>query len=212
MKNAIRKIDQAIKSLYHLESCYNAADFLLRKPAISAQMVREVQGSMYLVSEGETLSIGIYFHPKVRTELSEYPRWRDGAWTLDQKNAFATASEEVSHFHYFLYHSNQGRQVSQFELELQGEIDRFLLLFFNESNPEKKFEDLFESVFSNFRWVNGLSEEEKERYQDAHQYAKKFTLSLREKLKTKAGILKTVEFLRKYYRLSSMDKMSYLHK
>lgn len=213
MKHAIRKIDEAIKNLYHLDLPHNAADFLVRRPVV-AQTKREVQGSLYLVPTGEDLSIGIYLHPKVREALSDFKRWDLGAWTHEQKHAFATATEEVSHFIYFLFQANQGRKVSQFELELQGEIDKFLLLFFSnqEESQEAKFESLFESVFSHFRWATGLEEEEQKRYEDAHLYAKTFALSLKERLKTRQGVLEAVDFLRKYYRLSTAEKVSYLHR
>lgn len=215
MKHAIRKIEEAIKSLYNIDLGHNAANFLVRRPLqASLNVEREVQGSLYLVPEGEDLSIGIYLHPKVREELSDFRRWEKNYWTHEQRQAFVVATEEVSHFLYLLFHSNRGRSVSQFELELQGEIDKFLLLFFlqNETAAPEKFEQLFESIFSNYRWAKGLSEEEKERYEQAHQYAKKFTLGLRHQLKTQDGVLEAVKFLRFYYRLSSAEKVSYLHK
>lgn len=213
MKHAIRKIDEAIKTLYNLEHSQNAVDFLVRQPAVPTQG-KEVHGSLYLMPEGEDVSIGIYLHPIVREELSDFRRWNQDVWTESQRHAFVTATEEVSHFNYFLYHAEKGRAISQFELELQGEIDKFMLLFFspNKKTSGQKFESLFETLFSKFRYAQGLTIEEKERYENAHIFGKKFILGIKKSLDTREGVLKAVEHLRKFYRLSSAEKVSFLHK
>jgi hypothetical protein len=63
-------------------------------------------------------------------QLASFQNWQGTAWSHDQIAAFTLVAEEVSHFHYLLHHAHQGRQVSQFELELQGDVDKLLLTYF----------------------------------------------------------------------------------
>lgn len=163
--------------------------------------------------EKEDLSVGIYFHPSIQTSLSTCEALKSAEWTLQETNAFATAAEEISHFLYLIYHANEGRNISQFDLELQGEIDKFLLLFFHDARESKAdaFEALYETVFKNFRWHPLVTAEEQKRYEDANHYAKKFALVAKDFLCSQKKFPELLKLLRHYYRLSAAAKMGFLH-
>ena len=176
MKQAVRKIDRALKRLYNLEGRYRAEDFLIQKPVADSQ-----QGALFVQKESESndLQVGIYLSREVYKELESFREWRPREWSRDQVSAFTVAAEEVSHFHYLLFHVEKGRSVSHLELELQGEIDKFILTFFanlQTGEAEKTFEALFEQLFHHFRLAENLSEEQRARYQAASDYARKFLL------------------------------------
>jgi hypothetical protein len=148
MKAAIRRIDRALKELNNLDQTLRAEDFLL-----APKEGRAPAGALYIQEQGDDVSVGIYLNSGVARELGTFPKWKMGELTLDQKRAFAVASEEVSHFHYLLFHLAGGRAVSRLEMELQGEVDTFLLSYFASAEAGKEetaFETAFAQAFEHF--------------------------------------------------------------
>ena len=108
MKSAIRRIDRAIKTLNNVDHDHRAEDFLVRDPEAVGQA--DPAGALYVRLDqevtGESVALGIYLHLDIVRELGTFRRWKMDRLTLPQKQAFAVASEEVSHFHYLLRQSS----------------------------------------------------------------------------------------------------------
>jgi hypothetical protein len=222
MKAIVRKIDRALKRIYNLENNYWAERFLIRGPlnTIAARHAG-LQGAIFVQNNSsesqkpEDISLGIYFSEPVCKELSDIRRWRVGSWSTSQLSAFAVASEEVSHFNYLIHNAVAGRAVSQLELELQGEIDKFLLAFFalSQEDGERKRRELFQAVFDQlferFHWAEHLTEEQRERYAEANQCAQHFLLKCREELAAAKDYEQIFRTLRRFYRLSASEKISF---
>jgi hypothetical protein len=222
MKSAVRKIDRALKNLYNLEMNYRAEEFLVEDdaPFLTTRVGSAEEGfrGALLVQSHPTrglergLSIGIYLNEPVKRELGNFPRaWR-GQWSGAQLSAFAVAAEEVSHFNYLLFHAQGGRSLSQFELELQGEIDKFVLTFFarvqSGEKPPVIFESLFEQLFVRFRLAENLTEEQRDRYLEASNFAKSFVLRCQKYLGSPSGYERAFRLLRHFYRLNTSEKVS----
>lgn len=213
MKTAIRRIDRAIKALNNVEHEHKAEDFIVRDPEPVGQP--DPAGALYIRQEkdadSEGVAVGIYFHPKVARELGSFPKWEMEKLTFPQKQAFAVASEEVSHFNYLLRQVQSGREVSRFEMELQGEVDAFLLAFFATTGRGREmeaFDVAFRQAFEAYRLVEGLNSHEQDRYREANQSARQFLRKLREDLcrpETRAEALRRI---RHFYRAGLHEKMS----
>lgn len=223
MNNVIKKIDRALKRLYNIDLPYRAEDFLLEndvktnlRVGAGRGVAESMKGALYLKSAGKNvseLSLGIFLSPEVRETLSKLRGLNPELWTTEQMGAFTVAAEEISHFHYLLYHASNGRAVRQLELELHGEIDKFVLAYF--ARPRLKgdgwFEALFEQLFVKFRFRDDLTSEEKIRYATASDFAKKFLLKIAEHLASPDTQDKAVRLLRWFYRLENAEKISFLH-
>lgn len=208
MLSAIQTIEKALKEIYQIDSSYKVEDFL------QSLDTKTQEGLLLIHDESEKrdeISIGVHLGEKTREALATYPNWGD-LWAPDQVSAFGVAAEEISHFHYLLFHSTQGRQVSQFELELQGDIDRFLLTYFSlrRDQPEETYRHLYERLFFQFRWVENLSAEQRVRYSDANSFAKKFILKIGKSIHSAETVDATLSYLRKFYRMGQPDRMSVL--
>jgi hypothetical protein len=72
----------------------------------------------------DSVSLGVVLEPSVSDALQR----RDPRARLDRENLgpFCTLAEEVSHFLYLLYCVRAARSVTELELELQGELDKYL--------------------------------------------------------------------------------------
>lgn len=217
---AVKQIDRAIKHLYNLNSLHCAEEFLIQSvpnlvPPKAAS--KDLKGALYISPsppnhklEEPSVDLGIYLSEDIRELLKNFTRW-SSPWTHQQVQAFSIAGEEISHFHYFVFNLSRERPISEFEIELQGEIDKFLLLFFSEFHsqlPKKeKFEKLFEQLFFNFSLVSSLAPTEKQRYLDATIYARRFVQNIRKDLVDEGSIERAITSARQFYQKELADKV-----
>lgn len=205
MKLVLRRIDRAIKRLYNLDFAPSVERFLVSVPGSKRP------GALLLSKQGEEdLEMGIHLSAKILRSIQQFPKGRWGEWPMEKLQAFSVVTEEVSHFHYVRYHATQGRQISQLELELQGDIDKFLIAYFTNPHPssEAGFEQLFEQFFSKFKLRPGLTMEEEQRYVEANRLARRYILKLASQLQDPRGREDLLRRLRKFYRLSAAEKIS----
>ena len=220
MKSMISKIDHSLKRLYHLDFDYRAEDFLLTQPystgtAVGSNAQTEFRGALYLVTKSpDDLDLGIYLNASVRDVLTELNPRTARRWTFRQLRAFTIATEEISHFLYVLKNSLQGRAVSQLELEIQAEVDKFVILYFAQvggifpNDARKIYDRLFARCFEQFGFAEGLSDEARERYRTANAVAKRFLLRLGPGLTDRKSCEFTLRLLRRFYALSCAEKIS----
>ena len=97
---------------------------------------------------------------------------------LDHANlgAFCTLTEEVSHFVYLLFCARSERSVTQLELELQGEVDKYLTAVFllSQQNEGAVSARLRELLFRHYRLEPRVSAEQAERYRAASDLAYRY--------------------------------------
>ncbi len=204
LKN-LRTIEGAIRNLYSIDTPHRAEDFLMEKPH---RLTPAVDGVL-CVRPGSALEVGIYFSPEIRESLSTLSIQQGAvAWSSAALNSFSVAVEEVSHFHCLLFHATRGRPVSQLELEIQGEIDRFLLCLFSNEKPELAFDVIIERLFEGFSLRTHLTPEEVTRYRDANNLARNFVLKHMRRLTALDKRERLFRFLRRYYRLAADDKLT----
>ncbi|MEZ4750787.1 MAG: hypothetical protein R3B54_09235 [Bdellovibrionota bacterium] len=195
-----------------------AASRALGDKISSGKNFEAMHGAVYLQyneaaggNEEPQLDIGIFLSETLRKVLSTTPIESPASWTEAQSHAVAIAGEEISHFHYLLYHALTGRSVSQLELEIQGDIDKFLLLYFSRQQWERQsFDEIFERVFEQFSLSNRLSKEQVDRYLEANQFARKCIHKHREVLQNSNKIEEALKSLRRFYRLGASEKISLL--
>jgi hypothetical protein len=220
---AVRQIDRALKRLYNIETSLCAEEFLIfHFPTVPQKQIasKELQGALYVRRGAEepgsnelSIDLGIYLSEQVREVLENFPDW-SSPWSLEQIKAFSVACEEVSHFHYLVFNLERKRPISEFEIELQGEIDKFLLMYFCESLADNagltKFEILFEQLFINYRLAGCLNEIQKQRYLDASLYAKSFFQKMRKHLGSNGSVTEVLKRTRHFYQMDLASKISFL--
>ncbi len=222
MRNVVRQIDRAIKKLYNLESPHRAENFLIEPNSPKAKEVpalaKEKNGAVivqYDSFDAGNVDLGIFLGEPVKNALSKIDKLSPEKWMGEQAHALSVAAEEISHFHYLVYRFDLDHTVSQLELELQGEIDKFLLLFFSVSNKAASegrhvFDSLFEQIFYRFSWSTQLNAEQKQRYAEANAQAKQFIKNFGERVINTKSPQECLEYLRTFYRLSQSEKLGFI--
>ena len=165
-------------------------------------------GSRTLVSqEGDEVSLAVVLDRSVGEELAQAdPRER-----LDRTNlgAFSTLTEEVSHFLFLMYCARASRSATQLELELQGEVDKYLSAAFllsvqNEGAVSARLRHL---LFRSYRLAEGLSPESAERYRVATSLADRYCGWLEARFLRAARLSDLAREARRFYRLGRREKL-----
>lgn len=194
-----------LESLYALDPQAPVTEFLL--PADEAARYPG-GGSRTLVSEDEGgIAVGVYLDHEVLEALDR----SDPRQQLDGSNLgpFCTAVEEVSHFVYLLFCATRRRQVTQLELELQGEVDKYLSVTFliclqNEGAVSVR---LREALFRRYRLAEGLPAERAERYRTASQLADQYCAWLEARFLRASRLSELASEARRFYRLGQRGKL-----
>lgn len=165
-------------------------------------------GSRMLVAqEGDEVSVGVVLDEAISTHLEKSdPRER-----LDSSNlgAFSTVTEEVSHFLYLLFRARRERQVTQLEMELQAEVDKYLTAVFflglqNEGAVSTGLRDL---LFGRYRLAEGLSAESVERYREASRLASRYCGWLEARYLRRRRLADLAREARRFWRLGQREKL-----
>lgn len=124
--------------------------------------------ALLIREHGDELELGLFIAPDIIEVLSA-PN------PIDHPDALCCAIEGVSHFLYLCDRIEKGIKVTQLELELQAEVDKFILLNLiaaraSGSSPPR----LFDMQFEDHRFDPGLPDEDRMRYIEASRYAAKY--------------------------------------
>ncbi len=169
---------------------------------------------------GEVYRLGLRFEPErflidacAARELFSELRPRSGLLVLeeaqelhcalyidpaDAENA-DTIAEETSHLVCVAWHAAQERRVSSLALELQSEVDRYLLARLDGREALRHFRD--------FAWADWLGPAERERYATAHHAAQRYCAALEERYPCREHTGALLAELRHYYRADQERKL-----
>ena len=193
----IERIDRAICRLYALRREHRARHFVTAGALTGELLVRQ---------KDDELELAIQLPAPVLDALGAPGVVGNPASAL---GALSVAVEEVSHFRYLVERATRDRGVSALELEIQGEIDRFAVLYFWMLRDRRfdagLFRELEARCFGEFRPSRALSAVEDSRYREAHAFAARFVAGLREL----ADVRHVLERLRAFYRSPLSDKAKF---
>lgn len=200
------ELQRRLEALYAVEPQAPVTNFVIPHQDAAAY---PGAGSRTLVTEdGDSIALGVVFDEATARSLSE----RDPRVRLDSGNlgALATATEEVSHFVYVMFCAAVERSVTQLELELQAEVDKYLtaVAYLSLQNEGAVAPGLRAALFRRYHLVEGLTPERVERYHAASRLADRYCAWLEASfLHTGRGVDLARE-ARRFYRLGQRDKLA----
>ena len=160
-----------------------------------------------LREDGNELSLLLYLHSDVVEKmLVDDPMQRLHGGNLED---FCLALEGVSHFLYLIWNASFDRSVTLLEMELQAEIDKFVMLgiFLEKQNKRLRPGQLRKLLFETAGFHRQLNETEKQRYQDASHLAEKYCFMLESDYLANRSRQEMLFELRQFYRLTQSDKL-----
>ncbi len=210
----LAELQQQLSDIYQVESNHDVRDFLITDPTLASYlgrnaMLANTEETLLVSQDDDGLLLSLFLDGEMLERLeSANPLDRLKAGQLDD---LWKVLEGVSHFHCVAWKAGQDRSVTLLELELQGEIDKFVstaLLALAQADTEL-LTRLHSWLFDEVRFHADLDEEQVDRYRAANDYAARFCHRIREQLVQND----TAAFaeLRQFYRLQAEDKISHIH-
>jgi hypothetical protein len=198
-------LQRRLETLYALEPQVPVTEFVIPHHEAGSY---PGGGSRTLVrDEGGSISVGVVFDEATTRGLHE----RDPRVRLDSANLnpFATVTEEVSHFVYVMFCAGAERSVTQLELELQAEVDKYLtaVALLSVQNDGAVTPGLRQALFRRYRLVDGLSPASAERYRAASQLADRYCGWLEARFLRSGRLGELAREARRFYRLGQGDKL-----
>ncbi|HXJ19834.1 MAG TPA: hypothetical protein VMT03_06330 [Polyangia bacterium] len=150
--------------------------------------------------EGE-LAMALFVDQAALTNLERH----DPADRLDERNFtdFCLAVEGVSHFVYLALCAAGDRAVSQLELELQAEVDKYACCLLLAGRDPALRRRLYRDV----RFADDLDPDERSRYQAANAEANRYAAALERRFVDTERTDALLTELRRFYRMALADKL-----
>lgn len=207
----LRRLQRGLESIYRLDLEVDVEDFLCDEDLARAHDPDGQRREMLLVShdgEGDEAHVALYVDEEIRQRLaSSHPtRWILG----DQFDDYCVGLEGVSHFVYLAFHGSSGRPVTELELELQAEVDKFVsasLAVRSLADAGDLVAAIRRRLFDGVTFVDEPDSERGERYRVANHLAARYALRLERLLRTDAGVTRMLGEVRRFYRLTQGEKI-----
>jgi len=194
-----------LEALYALEHEGPVTDFVV---SLDAARHLPGTGSRTLVCEdGDGVALAVVFANGVSEMLDRSdPRVALGSDNID---AFCTVIEEVSHFLLLTFCARWERSVTRFELELQGEVDKYLAtrLAFPSQGRSSLARRLRSMLFRDYRLSEDLTGEQSERYNAASALADRYCGHLERSYIGEGRLADLERDQRRFYRLGQREKL-----
>lgn len=164
---------------------------------------------LLLRESGEELGVALFLDESVLAQLG---RGVADPWTHERLSGFCAAAEGVSHYLYVAHRARQGGQVSQLELEAQGELDKYLavLLQLWASGRRAASARLRQRLFERSVLRPGLPHAERDRYRLASALAAACARALEARYVVSGKLDALLREVRRLYRMSGGEKFSAL--
>lgn len=161
----INTLQRVIQHVYEIDLRQRVADFTTSDPAFALSYGGAHQPMEQLIfrEDGDDVDVSLYLDTKVIDSLGRL------GTSPQSMNMVCLAVEGVSHFVHFCWRSHYGVDVSLLELEIQAEVDKFVLLtdLYGRSG-------MHERLFEQYLYHSGMSRRLRERYRSANRFAAKY--------------------------------------
>jgi hypothetical protein len=211
MPAVLRALQGGLESMYRVETDLDVCDFLVDGDARADLWTERAPREQLLVKQhlDGDLQLGLFVDERTLENLA----MRDPRRRLDDSNLqdFLFALEGVSHFVYLVHRARQARPVSAVELELQAEVDKYLvaLLVIWSQNGDPP-SDLRRRLFARIHFAGDLSREERERYELANAAADGYAASLEARFVRSRAVEDMLGEVRRFYRKGLAEKLGYI--
>lgn len=212
----LQALQNLLGGIYDVPLTHHVDEFLLTDRSRLPRALRaSAADEQVLVAEDDgTLWVSLFLEPDVLQRLaSANPLQALHAGNLAD---YWTVLEGVSHFVCLAWHAAYDRPITLLELELQGEIDKYVssLWLLREQDPKRFPSELHQLLFQHARVDAILAGDRIGLYRQANDYAARFCRRLARTLRPSgpAAHAAAIAELRRFYRLSRERKFQHIER
>ena len=203
--STLGRVQRGLEALYRVDTGVEVGDFMvgeaLRDQLVTARRPRE---QLLVCEEGGEMALALFIDPSALANLTSH----DPARRLGDHNFgdFLLAVEGVSHFIYAIWCARAERPVSQLELELQAEVDKYVTCLLVTDPVRSK--EWRERLFGDACYEPDLDHDESQRYRVANDNAHRYAAFLETEFVARRRIPEMLGELRRFYRKGLAAKLS----
>ena len=210
----LEALKRELEGIYEIQVPLAVQDFLITDRNAISQLATAPPGDsdevLYLVEDDDGAAVSLFIDETVMQHLVD----DDPRESLHEGNFadFCTVLEGVSHFTYLAWRASHDHPVSELELEVQAEVDKFVTsaMLFGRQCSGRVPESLSQRLFQGVSFLPGLQHDRRARYECANDYAGRFCEGLERRfIRACEGVGMTRE-LRKFYRLNQQQKLRHI--
>jgi hypothetical protein len=197
--NPLARMQRGLETLYRVDTGVEVGDFVIgeamRDEIAPARKPRE---QLLVMEDTGEMALALFIHPEVIASL-------DAGIGRHNLGDFLLAIEGVSHFIYAIQCARTERRVSQLELELQAEVDKYVTCLLHDVDSSEALRD---RLFRACAYEDDLDGDERERYQVANDNAHRYAAWLEETFVERRRIPEMLGELRRFYRQGLAAKLA----
>lgn len=203
----LARVQRGLETLYRVDTGVAVDDFVIDETTRESFAPLRKPREQLLVCEGQgEMSLALFIDPSALANLATNdPSHRLGDHNLGD---FLLAVEGVSHFIYAIWCAQAERPVTQLELELQAEVDKYVTCLLATEAAPTMSETLRYRLFHTAEYEPDLDHEERERYQAANDNAQRYAAWLEATFVAQRRIPEMLAELRRFYRQGLAAKLS----
>lgn len=192
----LSQIQNELSALYRLEPGFDVEQFVVKRSALDDTPLERPE-QVLVRHTGEWVEMSLV--------LDDALLEPDASWNLDR---LCVAVEGVSHLLYLALAAERDAQITRLELELQAEIDKFVLLLFGGAQSSR---ELLASLFRDFSLREDVvGDAERSRYREANRLAHQYCSYLDSRFVQREHTGALLRELRQVYRMGGMGKLNYV--
>ena len=202
--SVLARMQLGLEALYRVETRLPIDAFLVDAETREATLgdgARLPREQLVIRQSAGELAMALFVDEAALANLERH----DPADSLDERNFtdFCLAIEGVSHFIYLALCAASDRAVSQLELELQAEVDKYVCcVLLAGRDPE-----LRRRLYRDVRFADDLAPDERSRYQAANAEADRYAAGLERRFVRTDRTDALLDELRRFYRMALADKL-----
>lgn len=210
------RLQNGLQHIYELDIAQNIDDYVITSEALvqrldTGRFNRVAREKLLVYEDADGLNLSLYLDQKVLSHFDMHNPFE----RLDDRNVqeFCLVLEGISHFIYLVWNASFDRPVTLLEMELQAEVDKFIILMgcLEQQSETPARRQLMRLLFESNSYHADLSHEELKRYRDATFYARKYCQQLEEQYFGRGDRGGLLAELRRFYRLTRWEKMRRIH-
>ncbi|MBS1269657.1 MAG: hypothetical protein MAG794_00608 [Gammaproteobacteria bacterium] len=195
----LNTLQRVIQHVYEIDLQQHVADFTTSDRAFARQY-GSAHGPMEQLifrEDGNDVDVSLYLDNRVVDALQGI---EDGHSSI---NMICLAVEGVSHFVHFCWRSQYKFDMSLLELEIQAEVDKYVLL-----TDLYGDHDMHRRLFERYLCQRGMSGQLTERYKSANRFAAKYCRKLEKEFIQPGKTKEMLNELRRFCRKDQRQKIS----
>ncbi len=204
--NLLARLQRGLEAMYRLEAVPCVDEFVIdtatRDAVAGARRPRE---QLLVCEDSGEMSVALFVDPSALANLAANdPSRRLGDHNLGD---FLLAIEGVSHFVYTLACARADRPVTQLELELQAEVDKYVTCLLVADSSVGVSAELRRRLFGDAEYLPDLDGDERARYRAANDNADRYARWLEAAFVAPRRIPEMLAELRRFYRAGLAAKL-----